>query len=214
VPAFPFESSAADGTRLRGELWPGGPDWVVMAHDYGEDLDSWRPLIGPLLAARYTVATVDLRGHGTSEGSPERATISQDVAAALALARRHSASSVALLAAGVTAAACLSPDIGSPPDCLVLFSPRPESMRTSELRGEGASKLFLVGATDLEADRSARELRGRSIGVAGVVSFPTEIQGTSLLEGPWREHVIEQVVGFVEQVRFSSIPTSPEGGTT
>src|SRR4029077_18194237 len=123
--ALPFEVVAADGIRLRGESWPGSPDWVVMAHDYGDDLDCWRPLVGPLGSARYSVATIDLRGRGASEGTVDQESIPADLAALLAQARRDSSGLLVLIAAGEAAAAALSPSLEPRPDALVLFSPSP-----------------------------------------------------------------------------------------
>jgi pimeloyl-ACP methyl ester carboxylesterase len=207
--AVPFEVIAADGTRLRGESWPGGPDWVVMAHDYGSDLDCWRPLVGPLGAAGYSVATIDLRGHGASEGEAAEASIPADLAALLARAREDTSGLLVLVAAGAVAASALSPGLKPRPDALVLFSPSPHGEADANLRGDGSAKLFFVGAADQEADHTVRDLRNRSIGHAGVISFPTSTQGADLLKEPWRTHVIEQVVGFVDQARLST----QEGGT-
>ena len=211
--ALPFEILAGDGTRLRGESWPGGPAWVVMVHDFGGDLDSWRPLVGPLLAGGYSVATIDLRGHGASDGEPDIASIPSDLAALLAQARRDTSGLLIVVAAGLVAAATLSPDLEPRPDGLVLFSPRVEGALDANLRGDGTTKLFFVGAADPEADRTVRDLRNRSIGNAGVISFPTATQGADLLDEPWRAHVIEQVLGFVDHARVMSASPTREGGT-
>jgi len=199
--ALPFEVIASEGIRLRGESWPGGPDWVVLAHDYGSDLDCWRPLVGPLGAAGYSVATIDLRGHGASDGEATETSIEADLAALLAQARRDSSGLLVLVAAGAVAAAALSPDLTPRPDALVLFSPHPLGQEDANLRGDGTVKLFFVGAADPQADSAVRALRNRSIGHAGVISFPTKAQGADLLQEPWRAHVVEQVVGFVDQAR-------------
>ena len=211
--ALPFEVLTGDGTRLRGESWPGGPDWVVMAHDFGGDLDCWRPLVGPLGAAGYSVAAIDLRGHGASEGEPATASIPVDLAALLAQARRDTSGLLVVVAAGTVAAAALSPDLLPRPDALVLFSPRLQEGVETNLRGDGTTKLFFVGAADPEADRTVVDLRNRSIGHAGVISFPTATQGADLLQEPWRSHVIEQVVGFVDHARAMSASPTHEGGT-
>lgn len=198
--------------RLRGESWPSGPNWVLMVHDFGGDLDCWRPLVGPLAAAGYSVATIDLRGHGASDGEPSEASIAGDLTAFLAQARRDTSGMLVLVAAGATAAAALSPDLQPRPDALVLLSPSPPAEGIADLRGEGTTKLFFVGATDADADRAARELRNRSIGHAGVISFPTATQGADLLKEPWGTHVIEQVVGFVDHARFQSASVTEKGG--
>ncbi|MDQ2943728.1 MAG: hypothetical protein M3R21_08700 [Candidatus Dormibacteraeota bacterium] len=210
--ALPFEVVAADGTRLRGESWPGGPDWVLMVHDFGRDLDCWLPLIGPLGTAGYSIATIDLRGHGASDGEPAEESIRADLVAILARARRDTSGMLGLVAAGVVAAEALSPDLQPRPDALVLFSPRPRGQDIASLRGDGVVKLFFVGTADAEANRNAGELRNRSIGHAGVISFATDKQGADLLQEPWGTHVIEQVVAFVDQTRLSSANVTEKGG--
>ena len=202
--ALPFEVVAADGTRLRGESWPGGPDWFLMVHDLGGDLDCWRPLVGPVRAAGYSVATIDLRGHGASDGEAAELNLESDLAVLLAQARRDASGILVLVAAGAVAAAALSPDLQPRPDALVLLSPRPQGQGDSHLRGDGTTKLFFVGAADPDADRITRDLRNRSIGHAGVISFATKLQGSELLQEPWGTHVIEQVVGFADHARFQS----------
>lgn len=210
--ALPFEVIAADGLTLRGESWPGGPDRVLMVHDLGSDLDCWAPLVGPLHGAGYSVAVVDLRGHGASDGEPSEIAIPVDLAALLVHARRDTPGILALLAAGVTGAAALSPDLEPRPDVLVLFSPRPRSQAADTLRGDRTAKLFFVGAADPDADQVVRDLRNRSIGHAGVISFPTPNQGADLLLAPWLTHVTEQVIGFVDTARFAS-NAGEKGGT-
>ena len=106
--ALPFAVVAADGIRLRGESWPGGSDWVLMVHDVGSDLDCWRPLIGPLAAAGYSVATIDLRGHGASDGEVSEVNLEDDLSALLAVARRDASGILVLVAAGTAAAAAKS----------------------------------------------------------------------------------------------------------
>jgi pimeloyl-ACP methyl ester carboxylesterase len=213
--ALPFEVLTADGCVLRGESWPGGQDWVLLVHDVGGDLDCWRPLIGPLGAAGYSVATIDLRGHGASEGVASVSSVATDLSALLAQARRDASGAVVLGAVGVVAAAALAPDLLPRPDALVLFSPRPElGADMAKLRGDGTSKLLFVGALDPEADLIARELRNGSIGHAGVISFATSVQGAELLQEPWRSHVVEQVLGFVDLVRFQLASVTEKGGDT
>jgi pimeloyl-ACP methyl ester carboxylesterase len=183
-----------------------------MVHDLGQDLDCWLPLVSPVVERGYTVSLIDLRGHGASDGDPDRPDVARDLSVATAGARERCTGILAVVADGAAAVASLAPDLEGHPDGLVLFSPRPEPAELPRLRGSGTAKLFFVGAADAEADRSVTELRNRSIGAAGVISFATMVQGAGLLKGPWREHVIEQVVGFLELLRFPSATATHEGG--
>ena len=210
---LPFEVDAGDGIRLRGQVWKGGGDWVVMVHDLGGDLDRWRPLVSPLLEHGYTVASIDLRGHGASDGDAAHPDVDADLSVAVAGARERCKGMLAVIAEGAAAVAALTPRLEGRSEGLVLFSPRPEPDQLAGLRGSGTAKLFFVGAADAEADRGVTELRNRSIGAAGVISFATNVQGTGLLQEPWRQHVIEQVVGFLDQLRSPSATATNEGGT-
>jgi pimeloyl-ACP methyl ester carboxylesterase len=211
--AVPFEVITPDGLTLRGESWPGGPDWVLMVHDLGRDLDCWTPLVGPLHADGYSVAAIDLRGHGASDGEPSEKAISSDLTGLLVGARKDAAGLLVLIAAGVPGAVALASNLEPRPDALVLFTPSPRGQAKEDLRGEGTSKLFFVGAADPDADRVVSELRNSSIGHAGVISFPTASQGADLLQTPWLIHVVEQVIGFLDTARFQSAKAGEKGGT-
>jgi pimeloyl-ACP methyl ester carboxylesterase len=184
-----------------------------MVHDLGQDLDCWRPLVSAVVERGYTVSAIDLRGHGASDGDPEQPDVARDLSVAIAGARERCTGMLVVIADGAAAVASLAPDVEGHPDGLVLFSPRPDPDQLAELRGSGAAKLFFVGAGDPEADHGVVELRNRSVGAAGVISFATTVQGAGLLQGPWREHVIEQVVGFLDLLRSPSSTVNREGGT-
>ena len=210
---LPFEVAAGDGIRLRGQVWQGGADSVVMVHDLGQDLDCWRPLASPVLEHGYTVVAIDLRGHGASDGDADRPDVETDLLAAVTGARERCKGTLTVIADGAAAVAALSPRLEGQSDGLILFSPRPKRAQLARLRGSGTAKLFVVGAADPEADQCATELRNRSIGAAGVISFATSVQGTGLLRGPWLQHVTEQVVGFLDQLRSPSVTVTREEGT-
>lgn len=60
---------AADGTRIeyqsRGEGRP-----LLLVHGITESARTWEPLVDPLVASGYRVASMDLRGHGASGRAP------------------------------------------------------------------------------------------------------------------------------------------------
>jgi len=210
--ARPFEIATRDGLTLRGESRPVSADWVLMVHDIGQDLDCWDPLVAPLNGAGFSVATIDLRGHGASDGEPDESMVPSDLADILSQARRDVAGTLVLVSAGGVAMAALTSDLPARPDAVVLFSPTPLRDSSSDLRGAGMAKLFFVGALDEQLDASARYLRNRSVGQAGVISFPTDRQGAELLLEPWRSHAVEQVLGFVKVVASPTATTEPTGG--
>jgi pimeloyl-ACP methyl ester carboxylesterase len=98
----PVEIVAQDDCVLRGQVWPGESDWIVLLHDVGpdEDLDRWHPLVPVFLAERLTVLAVDLRGHGASDGEWQDTTAVGDAAAIVRYARDRGAELVVVVAAG------------------------------------------------------------------------------------------------------------------
>jgi len=59
----------SDGLNLAGLFYPGKLDrGVVLLHQLNLDKSSWEPLIDELNKVNYYVLTIDLRGHGESEG--------------------------------------------------------------------------------------------------------------------------------------------------
>jgi pimeloyl-ACP methyl ester carboxylesterase len=210
--ARPFEIATRDGLTLRGESHPAGADWVLMVHDMGQDLDCWQPLVGPLNSAGFSVGAIDLRGHGASDGEPDESMIGSDLGDILSQARRDVPGTLVLVSAGGVGIMALTADLPGRPDAVIVFSPTPRRDSSRDLRGDGMAKLFLVGALDAQLDGAARYLRNRSLGQAGVISFPTDRQGADLLLEPWTSHAVEQVLGFVKVVASHTATTNPTGG--
>jgi len=90
----PFEARSPDGVRLRGVV-TGNPDGpaILFLHGICQSHLAWRQqLKDPVLAARFRMAAIDLRGHGFSDKPLEAAAYADDrrwaddVAAAMAAA--------------------------------------------------------------------------------------------------------------------------------
>jgi pimeloyl-ACP methyl ester carboxylesterase len=223
------EIVAGDGCVLRGQVWPGGPDWIVLLHDAerDEDLDCWQPLVPALLAEELSVLAVDLRGHGASDGTWSDEAAVDDIVATLRFARANGARFVATIAAGVSgvnvlqaaerelvqgavamSAAMPSHRPCSPPRHPQVVpgsrSPAADGGRKVEgaPRAAGTAKLFIVGANDVASREVSERLRRASIGWAAEVTFPTDEHGAALLHGVWRGHIGDQICGFVREQRF------------
>jgi alpha-beta hydrolase superfamily lysophospholipase len=206
-----LEVQMPDGVILRGLQWRGGEDAVVLLHDVGQDLDSWAPISSAVAAAGFTVMAIDLRGHGASDGAWDPARLSEDLRAILGAARASVRGRLVLIGAGSTGPAVFAAGIEPRPDAVILFSPGPlaDPLGAWELRGEGISKLFIVGSRDQVADRTAVELRNRSIGIASLVSVSSNAHGAALLGPEWQQQLVEKVLAFLSEIRS----VSQEAGT-
>src|SRR5689334_9523732 len=97
--ARPVEIVAGDGAVIRGQRWGNGPDWIILLHNAGtdRDLDDWRPLLPSIMTLERTLLTIDLRGHGASDGEwNETQATSSDIAALVDFARTNGATWVVL----------------------------------------------------------------------------------------------------------------------
>ncbi len=97
----------ADGLELAAEVWPGGDDWVVLAHGFTVST-AFPPLrrVAARLSRVATVLAYDARGHGRSGGLStlgDREVL--DVDAAVAAARAGGAAWVATVGFSMGAAA-------------------------------------------------------------------------------------------------------------
>jgi alpha-beta hydrolase superfamily lysophospholipase len=201
----PLEVVMTDGAVLRGVRWPGADDGLVLVHDVGQDVDAWRPLVGPVVEAGFGIAAVDLRGHGASDGTWDPLRLDSDLQAIAAAARQAFGRRLAMGSAGLTGLAVLRLGFSPRPDAVILFSPGPlVNGEARQLRGEGISKLFLVGAEDRQRDAAVLELRNHSIGNAAIVSFPTRAQGTDLLNQDHQRQATEKILAFLREVRSVS----------
>lgn len=204
ITAEPIELTASDGVVLRGHRWAGGDPWVVLFHEPGRDLDCWQPLVLPLINRGYSVLTLDLRGHGASEGEWNSAALGEDLEVAIAYARNNGASGVAFIGAGASALPALLDAHSRQMFAIVELSPGPLGELTpDDLRGAGVPKLLVVGSFGEAAVEAAQQIHSRATGWLVVMRLPTAEQGTSLLSDPWGRHVQEQIIAFLEEHRYS-----------
>ena len=217
VDVRPVELTMPDGVVLRGQQWGDGPDWVILFHDVGEerDLDDWRPLLPAILTSERTLLTVDLAGHGASDGDTDPDRLANDLDSILDSAKERGAEWIAVAGAGVSATQLLKNSAVCPIDALILLSPHLTVEEARQSRGQGEAKLFAVGSRSDSFSAAIRQARSASIGWAMLVSLPTDQQGTDLLAGPYASQLIERIVPFVAEQRMLSRtrfirPTPPD----
>jgi alpha-beta hydrolase superfamily lysophospholipase len=214
MPIEPIECRAADGVLLRGEELRQRSSWVVLLHDEGDDLDCWQAVRAVLAARGWSIVTLDLRGHGGSDGEWRRSSAALDAAAALGRAAATGPTHVALVAAGVTGVLVLEAieqdaiDPALRPDALVLVSPRAAGAELASLRGEGIATLVLYGQRAPHA-ADAEQLRSASIGWTLGVGVPSEQIGDELLRGPESAVVSDQILSFLAEQRLVGARQAP-----
>ena len=66
------EVTLESGLTMRGYEWPARGAPVVLLHDYDHDLDAWQEIDRELAQKSFRVINLELRGHGFSDGEPDR----------------------------------------------------------------------------------------------------------------------------------------------
>jgi pimeloyl-ACP methyl ester carboxylesterase len=115
---IPHDVGLAHGVAWR---WPDSDLAVLALHDLDSDLDAVRWICEPLAAAGADVLSVDLPGHGLSDGDGSAA--APAIAAAWAGLSANPARAACLLAEGRTAEIVLGMDLAAPPVAAVLVAP-------------------------------------------------------------------------------------------
>lgn len=201
----PIELVAPDGVILRGQHWIGGDTWVVLFHDADTDLDCWQPLLPALLERGYSICTLDMRGHGGSDGVWDLSALGGDLEAAIAYAHAHAAQKIAFVGAGESALPGLIDTNSQHLFAVVALSPGPLGNHTAnEFRGGNVPKLLIIGSQHQPAVEAAQQIHDSAIGWLVLVRFPTADQGTRLVSGPWCQHVRENTVAFLEEHRYAT----------
>lgn len=187
-----------DGVVIRGQRWPGSLPAVVLVHAPGgdRDLDDWRPLVPYLLGEGVEIVSIDLRGHGASDGTWAETTAVDDLAGVFG-AVGQVADCVVVCAAGASCPATLAAMDRTRVAGLVLLSP--ELHGAPAPRGAGVPKLLVVGGRSTAARDEVDAVRGVSIGPALAVSLPVAEQGTDLLTSDGAAHLREHFINFLRE---------------
>ncbi|MEX1021926.1 MAG: alpha/beta hydrolase, partial [Dehalococcoidia bacterium] len=113
-----------DGLALQARHWPAdGERLAIYLHEYRSDQSAWWPYTRQVRSPGLSALTVDLRGHGESEGLPDDIEgMLADVRATLAFAREQGYRQVMLVGAGMGAALAISAAVDHPEVTVVGFS--------------------------------------------------------------------------------------------
>lgn len=189
------------GVVLRGHLRIAGRHGALVVHDTGEDLDGVEPVALDLARAGLTTISFDLRGHGASDGAPDRSASATDVERMVHELQRHAPGLRFLVAVGASAAAILALQDTPGVAAIVLMSPTLDVPHGVTLPRSEVPVAIVVGGHAPAAVRAAELVRDHVPGYCTVIRLPTADQGTAILRGDLRLQAIEQVRLFLVRHR-------------
>jgi pimeloyl-ACP methyl ester carboxylesterase len=196
-PPIPIEIALPSGVTLRGLEYPEDGPPVLFVHDLGADLDAWGSIPADVAAHGFRVVSLDLRGHGLSDGEPDGATTLEDVKAALAVVTGTFGPTGLVAYGGVAEVAfALSDDDGAPVHIVVSPAPLPgAAIDRTDTRA--AMRALFVGANDEYAAGYVRRIYPKLRGQNMWFSTGTTDQGVALLTN--FPHLVEQLCLFLRR---------------
>lgn len=152
-----------NGVSLRGLEWPTPGPPVVFVHDYGADLDQWDSLTGDLAEAGYRVMSLELSGHGLSDGEPDFSSIADDVRNMIVQASSVWGP-VGLVVVGESVRGAVQVGAAQGAPVQILLSPPPLDVDYLKA-GEKAMRMIVTGGTGQDGHAAAKSahdhLRGQ-----------------------------------------------------
>lgn len=195
--------STDDGVGLKGRVFGTGDRWVVLAHMFPADQESWRQFAGELAHRGYVAFTFNFRGYPPSGGLKDPGKFDKDMAAAIKFARESGAAKLVLIGASVGAAVAEKAGAAEELAGVVALSPvrRFETLevRLAELIGFKSPILVLASQDDKSAAEEARSVYDtvkvdKEIGI-----LPGSAHGTNMLAGLYGQDVKVRIFSFLER---------------
>lgn len=151
---IPVQVVGENGVSLRGLEWPTPGPPVVFVHDYGADLDQWESLTAGMAEAGYRVISLELSGHGLSDGEPDSVSIAEDVRN-MVVQTSAVWGPVGLVAAGESVRGAVGVGAAQGAPVQILLSPpalEPDFLKA----GEVAMRIVMAGGSDSEGHAAAK----------------------------------------------------------
>lgn len=151
---IPVEVAGENGIRLRGLEWPVAGPPVIFVHDFGADLDHWGSLTGDLAGMGFRVVSLELSGHGLSEGDPDSSAIPDDVKTMVTQTSRvWGPCGLVVTGEAVRGSVVAGARVGAPVHILV----SPPEMSTELMKGgEKAMRIIVAGGSDVGGHEAAK----------------------------------------------------------
>ena len=143
-----------NGVSLRGLEWPTPGPPVVFVHDFGADLDQWESLTGGLAKAGYRVMSLELSGHGLSDGESDPSSIAEDVRN-MVVQTSTVWGPVGLVVVGESVRGAVQVGAAQGAPVQILLSP--PALDVEYLKaGEKAMRMIVTGGTDPDGHAAAK----------------------------------------------------------
>lgn len=202
----PVAIALEGGLVVRGQCWGDSPNWTILVHAPGEDLDAWGDLPARGATAGHAVLALDLPGHGLSDAPADPTTPAPHadaIAAALAHAAAQGARRSFLVVAGRAVAPALAALRREPVAALVALSPdlAADDGNDAVPRAAMPPALVMVGGLDADASTAAGIFFRDRAGWAALSTIAVPEQGTALFRSAWGDQAAEQVFLFLRDFR-------------
>lgn len=182
---------------LRGHEWSVDGAPMVFIHDLGDDLDAWEKVTSDVARAGFRVMSIELRGHGLSDGDPDPATVRQDVKEVIGEITR-SFGPVAVVSYGSASEALLYLDTDDGAPVSVIISPQPLDIDGIDREAHKPAMRMLIGGTlNKSADAYLKQIYPKLRGQKLLVTAAGTEQGPALLTN--HASLLEQLVVFVRR---------------
>lgn len=176
--AFP----TADGLALEGRFFPAGPTWVVLAHMFPADMESWFEFAAAAQAQGFSALAYNNRGYGNSDPG-EPLDVGADALAAIAFARVNGAARIFFFGASMNGAAALFAGAEEDLAGIASLSGVPDWDNTPGMARAGEitePALFVAAEDDGTADETARLMAEAVGGPVQVEIYPRGGHGTRM----------------------------------
>lgn len=186
--AIHYTLTAEDGVELDAHLWDVQPGRIaIYLHEYREDQTAWWPRRIEHPEKPLSALTLDLRGHGESEGLPDDfAGMVLDAHAAVQFARERGYQDVVLIGAGMGAAVAIIAAAEDPSLRVVgLSAPAEFDVLQPLAVADDVRERVALAATrqDLSAAWSITQFREAGVDTAHAAIYPGRAHGARMLDG-------------------------------
>ena len=196
-PPLPVAVRLRDGLILRGHEWSRDGPPVLFVHDLGDDLDAWGPVTAWVAEHGFRVISLELRGHGLSDGRRDAGRVLPDLMLALAEVKA-SFGPVALVTYGSVTDALLYIDAECGAPVHVMVAPLPREREPIDWRTTlPSTRLVLRGAMNEAVTDHVNfiypRMRGQNLQVTGA----SDRAGPALLVD--QPQMVEHMVMFLRR---------------